>query len=756
RTTSVAEYRTTDDVWRGPLHQQQQQQQQQGQQELRELLQQKPKGFIVAVKGAPERIKQFLGKVPPFYDSVADELTGRGLRVLAVAARMCTTNPQSSPREALERDLLFCGFLAFAAAIKPGVQQQLQLLRCSGQQVVMLTGDHALTAAAVAADVGIIHHPSTCGVPSCCGCSSNNSSSSSKEATGKLLPLFLSLSEAEETIETSHGSSQQMQPRARRAAAAEEAAANDSFCSSGSSSSSSSVLERRVNRVLQWVSSDSNVRLPFAAALTAEPSRHYSFCVCGTVLQQLRQLQQRQQQLRRPAVLETAEEQEARLGCREELTLQQQQQQQEQQEQDASQQELLRQLVRYVRVFARLSPREKQQVVHAFAAEGFPVLMCGDGANDIGALKTAAVGVSVLSSAPCAAVSAAAAAAAAAGPGADAAGAGRAGAAGFAATQRQQQQLSPQQQRQQLLERTLEGLAGESTLVPLGSASVAAAFTCRDSGIGVVSRVVSEGRCCLSSLLLMHRLIALNCTVTAFSLSVLSTDGVRYSDLQAAIESCLSTTLTLCLSASPEENAQQQQQQQQIKGFMGNKPPPTSVFSFWGILSLVGQGALHVWCLARAWVLARALRDSSSSSSGGTSSSSSSSEDENLFKPDEVNTAVFYLSLCMHLSTFLANYEGAPWSQPLRQNRRLWRMLLGGFLVLLLLLLQLLPFLNQALELVLFTDTRLQLQLQLLILLDIFGPWAIAAACRKAAAFREGPLKPLPLQQAAQLQQQQQ
>ena len=89
RTTSVAEFTVATDVWRGPHNQQQQQQgeqQQEEQQELRQLLQRKQKGFIVAVKGAPERIKQFLANVPPSYDSMADELTGRVRRAAAAAA----------------------------------------------------------------------------------------------------------------------------------------------------------------------------------------------------------------------------------------------------------------------------------------------------------------------------------------------------------------------------------------------------------------------------------------------------------------------------------------------------------------------------------------------------------------------------------------------------------------------------------------------------------------------------------------------
>ena len=47
------------------------------------------------------------------------------------------------------------------------------------------------------------------------------------------------------------------------------------------------------------------------------------------------------------------------------------------------------------RVFARMAPEHKASLVEAFKKEGFTTLMCGDGANDCSALRTANVGVSL-------------------------------------------------------------------------------------------------------------------------------------------------------------------------------------------------------------------------------------------------------------------------------------------------------------------------------------------------------------------------
>ena len=46
-------------------------------------------------------------------------------------------------------------------------------------------------------------------------------------------------------------------------------------------------------------------------------------------------------------------------------------------------------------MFARMAPEQKQQLVESLQQIGYYVGMCGDGANDCGALKTAHTGISL-------------------------------------------------------------------------------------------------------------------------------------------------------------------------------------------------------------------------------------------------------------------------------------------------------------------------------------------------------------------------
>jgi len=120
------------------------------------------------VKGAPERVADMCtqmltddGPVP--FDAnvvaqVAREFAAEGLRVLAFAYRPL----KEGERDALDQepaDLIFCGLQALADPPRTGVREAIDQCRQAGIRVLMITGDHATTAGAIAHQLGITDEP---------------------------------------------------------------------------------------------------------------------------------------------------------------------------------------------------------------------------------------------------------------------------------------------------------------------------------------------------------------------------------------------------------------------------------------------------------------------------------------------------------------------------------------------------------------------------------------------------------------------
>lgn len=87
------------------------------------------------------------------------ELAGKGLRVLAVAERELPGPDDPGgpvPVDAIERDLNLLGLFAIEDPPRPTVAAALAATRRAHIKVVMLTGDHPVTAVAVAREIGLV------------------------------------------------------------------------------------------------------------------------------------------------------------------------------------------------------------------------------------------------------------------------------------------------------------------------------------------------------------------------------------------------------------------------------------------------------------------------------------------------------------------------------------------------------------------------------------------------------------------------
>lgn len=112
-------------------------------------------GVRVIVKGAPERVLAMCranGELSQF-ESTALEMAKRGYRVIALAEGDGESGSDRSHAPVEPTDLAFLGFVGMIDPVRPGVREAVQTCHAAGVDVTMVTGDHRVTALAIARDL---------------------------------------------------------------------------------------------------------------------------------------------------------------------------------------------------------------------------------------------------------------------------------------------------------------------------------------------------------------------------------------------------------------------------------------------------------------------------------------------------------------------------------------------------------------------------------------------------------------------------
>ena len=466
----------------------------------------------VGVKGAPETIRKMLVKTPPQYEETFKYFTRNGARVLALAYKHLSTDNEigqnrinNLKREEVECDLHFAGFLVLKTPLKEDAKKAVRMLNESSHRVVMITGDNPLTAVYVAREVEIVDREC----------------------------LILDAPEHDESGEK-----------------------------------------------LVWRSIDDKVNIPVnpEADLDSSILKKRDICVTGYALAKFKD------------------------------------------------QKALPQLLRHTWVYARVSPKQKEEILLGLKDAGYTTLMCGDGTNDVGALKQAHVGVALLNGSkedlekigehfrntkmkevyekqasvmkrfnqPVPPVPPLIAHLYPPGPSnphyekamqreadkkaarvqasSDSAptmngkpkedGIETVTTPGAKALQKQEASLSPQEQRKRNAQNAVAGFSdklstslmeaeldeNEPPTIKLGDASVAAPFTSKLANVVAIPNIIRQGRCTLVATIQMYKILALNCLISAYSLSVLYLDGIKFGDGQITISGMMMSVCFLSIS----------------------------------------------------------------------------------------------------------------------------------------------------------------------------------------------------------------
>ncbi|WOL01814.1 putative manganese-transporting ATPase PDR2 [Canna indica] len=487
--------------------------------------------FFAFVKGAPETIQDRLIDVPSTYVKTYKKYTRQGSRVLALAYKslpeMAVSEARNLDRDQVENDLTFAGFAVFNCPIRSDSATVLHELKSSSHDLVMITGDQALTACHVASQVHIISGPAL-------------------------------------------------------------------------------ILVGKNGSSFEWVSPDETEIISYSEKEVEALSDHHDLCIGGDCFEMLQKT---------GAVFK---------------------------------------VIPYVKVFARVAPEQKELILNTFKSVGRMTLMCGDGTNDVGALKQAHVGIALLNAVPPAQSGDASSktenkAVKTKKPKPTAETSHSAGSANNITTPSNRHLTAAEKQRQKL-QKMLDEMNEESDgrtapVVKLGDASMASPFTAKHASVAPTLDIIRQGRSTLVTTLQMFKILGLNCLATAYVLSVMNLDGVKLGDIQATISGVFTAAFFLFIShARP------------LQTLSAARPHP-NIFCAYVFLSLLGQFAIHLFFLM------------SSVNEASKYMPEECIEPDSEFHPNLVNTVSYMVNMMIQVATFAVNYMGHPFNQSIPENK---------------------------------------------------------------------------------------
>lgn len=113
--------------------------------------------YIAITKGAPDRVISLSNNDDSIKNNALNansEMASNALRVLALGVKEFDEMPSS---EELELDMTFIGLLGMIDPARPEVKESIRIAKDAGIKTIMITGDHIITAKAIAKELGILN-----------------------------------------------------------------------------------------------------------------------------------------------------------------------------------------------------------------------------------------------------------------------------------------------------------------------------------------------------------------------------------------------------------------------------------------------------------------------------------------------------------------------------------------------------------------------------------------------------------------------
>ncbi|KAH8107467.1 hypothetical protein DFH11DRAFT_1826728 [Phellopilus nigrolimitatus] len=203
----------------------------------------------------------------------------------------------------------------------------------------------------------------------------------------------------------------------------------------------------------------------------------------------------------------------------------------------------------------------------------------------------------------------------------------------------------------------------------------------------------------------MYKILALNCLISAYALSVQYLDGIEYGDYQVTITGMLMSVCFLCISrAKPVEK-------------LSRERPLGNIFNLYVLLSILIQFAIHIASLVYITTLSNANEERGPI------------DLEAKFEPNLLNTAIYLLGLSQQVSTFAINFQGRPFREGIRENPALYWGLVGASAVAFSGTTDFVPEFSRWLQIV-EMQTFFKFRLVAVMVVDFVGCWLVEVVCK--------------------------
>jgi cation-transporting ATPase 13A1 len=289
--------------------------------------------------------------------------------------------------------------------------------------------------------------------------------------------------------------------------------------------------------------------------------------------------------------------------------------------------------------------------------------MCGDGTNDVGALKMSHCGISIISVPDVEAKQ-------------------RDAIDGLMKVQEEKKSKKKRKPRNEkkTWEEHLQALAEaeeELNNVALGDASVASPFTSRQTSIKCTKDVLQRGRCTLVTMTQIYKILGVNCLVNALVLSSLHLVGAKQGDRQLTVVGVVVAGLFFFVTKGEPLNK------------LSPRRPPSSVLCTQVLVSIALQFLIHFICIMAITALSKFYLDPYDPSL----------VPDGAFNPNTLNSATFIMTVLTTINTFVVNYRGRPFMQDLHENKMMMKGLQVCYAVLFGCALEIFPPINDLMQL---------------------------------------------------------